>query len=193
MEKARYKKIFLKIKAWQVFLFLFLLILLTGCASKTTRFKKPDIKDAFCGPVMDYRYCKCAFHNEFCDNVGISSATANSYVRSEYNRWIAFLLKKFEKDCKEGGGIFHPKYECEHCQFPAIKKGNKCVDPNKENADEEKSKESGFKPDGPLDSSCNTTPEFENEWKKYSDIDARIPVQSRSWEAQGIVRTHERI
>jgi cation transport regulator ChaB len=195
MKKVDYKKISWETKTLYLFMFLFLLILLTGCAGKMTRFTKPDIKDDFCGPVMNYRYCKCAFHNQFCDELGISSYTANAYVRDEYNKWVAYLLAQFTKDCKEGGGIFHPKYECEYCQLPYIKKGDECINPEEEEEDEEEEKEeeTGFKPDGPLDSDCNTTPKFETEWKKYSDIDTRIPVQSRSWEAQGVVKTHEQI
>lgn len=195
MKKADYKKIFWRIKTLHMFLFLFLFILLTGCVGKMTKFEKPDIKDDFCGPIMNYKYCKCAFHNEFCDELGISSNTANSYVRDEYNRWVAHLLKQFEKDCKAGGGIFHPKDECEYCQHPYIKKGDVCINPDEEKEDEEESesKETGFKPDGPFDHNCNTTPDFETEWKKYSDIDLRIPVQSRSWEAQGVVQAHEQI
>ncbi len=181
-------------KAYSVFLFLILLILLAGCAGKMARFEKPDIKDDFCGPIMDYRYCKCAFHNEFCDELGISSNTSNVYVRNEYNRWVAHLLKQFEKDCKAGGGIFHPKYKCEYCQHPYIKQGNKCVDSGeKEESEEEKSEETGFKPDGPFDRNCNPTPNFETEWKKYSHIDARISPESRSWEAKGVFQAHEQI
>ncbi|MCK4539521.1 hypothetical protein KAU09_00020 [Candidatus Parcubacteria bacterium] len=188
MKKADFKNILWRTEACAVFLFL--LILLTGCAGKMVRFEKPDIKDNFCGPVMNYKYCKCAFHNEFCDELGISSNTANTYVRSEYNRWVAHLLKQFQDNCKAGGGIFHPRDECEYCQHPYIRQGDECVDKDEK---EESEEETGFKPDGPFDHNCNAAPEFEIEWKKYSDIDARIPLQSRSWEAQGVVRAHERI
>lgn len=178
-----------------VFLFLFLLILLTGCVGKMVRFEKPDIKDDFCGLVMNYKYCKCAFHNEFCDELGISSGTANSYVRSEYNKWVGHLLRKFEGECKAGGGIFHPKDECEYCEPPFVKQGDGCINPEEKKEDEEKDKseETGFKPDGPFDKDCNPLPEFDTEWKKYSDIDSKEPIQSRSWETQGVVRTHEQI
>ncbi len=84
-----------------VFLLLFLPILLTGCGGKMVKFEKPGIKNPFCGLVMDYRYCKCAFHNEYCEDVGISSRTANAYVRNEYSRWVAHLLKEFQDDCKK--------------------------------------------------------------------------------------------
>ncbi|MCK5061078.1 hypothetical protein KAR28_00845 [Candidatus Parcubacteria bacterium] len=193
MKKVDFKEISWRTKACMVFLSLFLLILLTGCGEKSgkmVKFEKPDIKDSFCGPIMDYRYCKCAFHNEFCDDLGISSNTANTYVRNEYDRWVAHLLKQFESDCKAGQGIFHPKDKCEYCQHPYIKQGNECVDPDKKEEDEE---EIGFKLDGPFDSNCNPTSEFETGWKKYSHIDARIPLETRSWEAQGVARAHEKI
>lgn len=193
MKSAENRKVSPGIKTIHLFLFFILLILLTGCG-KMVRFEKPDIKNDFCGPVMDYRYCKCAFHSEFCDELGISSATANSYVRGEFDRWVAYRLVQFKKDCIAGGGIFHPKDECEYCEHPYIKRGDECVNTEEEEEEEgEEEEETGFKPDGPLDSSCNTTADFEKDWKKYSDIDSRIPLQSRSWEAQGIVKTHEQI
>ncbi len=97
---------------------------------------------------------------------------------------------------KNGGGILRSGNRCEHCEDPYVKQGNKCVEQDDEEEDEDEEdeeEETGFKPDGPFDKNCNPTSEFETQWKKYSDIDLIIPVETRSWEAQGVARTHEQI
>lgn len=44
-----------------------------------------------------------------------------------------------------------------------------------------------FEPDGPFDAQCELTEEFERTWIKYSDIDERIDVAERSFEAKSLV------
>ncbi len=39
-------------------------------------------------------------------------------------------------------------------------------------------------PSDPYDENCNLKPEYQKDWKKYSDFDYRIPMESRSYEAQ---------
>lgn len=55
---------------------------LSGCSSNS------DIKNNFCGIHIDYRYCKCAFHNEYCGAIGMSSNEAEELVFSKYDEWI---------------------------------------------------------------------------------------------------------
>ena len=55
--------------------------LLSGCGGSG------DIKNNFCGVHINYQYCKCAFHNEFCDAVNMSKGEANAYVYGKYNEW----------------------------------------------------------------------------------------------------------
>src|SRR3989339_138180 len=78
------------------FLFIFFAIpfLLVGCAEKTS-FKKGDIKDDFCGAHLNFQYCKCAFHNEYCDNIGMSKSAAKDYVYEQYDKWVAEEFEKF--------------------------------------------------------------------------------------------------
>jgi hypothetical protein len=54
---------------------------LSGCSNNS------DIKNNFCGVHINYRYCKCAFHNEHCGNVGMSKSEAKEHVFSKYNTW----------------------------------------------------------------------------------------------------------
>lgn len=51
-----------------------------------------------------------------------------------------------------------------------------------------------FVPDGPFDDECNLDETaFERDWLKYSDIDSRIELGSRSWEAQQIQSTSDEL
>lgn len=168
---------------------------LTACsAGKTSNFKKPDIKDDFCGVSMDYRYCKCAFHNQFCDEIGLSSGAANSYVYDEYNNWLEQQKKNFANNCETNGGIYNGSNSCKYCEEPYYKDGNKCVKADDVDEGDNNAESTAFKPDGPFDSSCNINQEqFDNEWKKYSDFDDRIDFNSRSYEVQQNFNLYEKI
>ena len=75
---------------------LLLSVFLTGCS-------KRDIKDDFCGIHINFQYCKCAFHNKFCGNIGMTQSEAKNYVYSEYENWLEEQDKKhgvIEKDGK---------------------------------------------------------------------------------------------
>ncbi|PLX25231.1 hypothetical protein C0580_03010 [Candidatus Parcubacteria bacterium] len=169
--------------------------LLTGCSKgRVEKFQKPDIKDDFCGISMPYQYCKCAFHNEYCEDVSLSSSAANSYVREEYDKWVKGQLETFETTCNSGGGIYSNK-KCTYCEDPYYKEGNKCVKAeDKENDDDSSDQETSFVADGPFNSDCSINESsFENEWKKYSDFDDNIDFNARSWEVQQNLNTYEQI
>jgi hypothetical protein len=80
----------------------FVLLLLSGCGNS-------DVKDNFCGVHINYQYCKCAFHNEYCGNIGMSSGEAKDYVYNQYDEWKNKDLEKDsedkedEKDTEEDG------------------------------------------------------------------------------------------
>jgi hypothetical protein len=174
------------------------IFLLTGCEkSRTTKFSKPSIKDDYCGVVMNYQYCKCAFHNELCDSVGLSSGAASSYVHDEYNKWIAQRKKDFKNNCEIKGGIYNGDNDCKYCEEPYQKQGNKCVkdeDIDEDEEEEENDDEATFVPDGPFDENCNIEEsQFDKDWKKYSDFDNAIEFNSRSWEAQQHLGIYEKI
>lgn len=77
---------------------------LAACSS-AEKFKKPDIKDDFCGIHINFQYCKCAFHNDFCDSIGMSRSDARTYVNAEYDKFVDELLEKWLMACKANGGI----------------------------------------------------------------------------------------
>jgi hypothetical protein len=80
---------------------------------RTMPFDAPDIKDDFCGARIDYRLCKCAFHNDFCKDIGRSEATAGFMVRSAYAAHIAELRSDFVAHCISAGGTF-AKDRCDY-------------------------------------------------------------------------------
>ena len=94
-----------------VFTSLILIFILTGCGmssrgiSGTENFKKPNIKDQFCGIEISFQYCKCAFHNEYCDSIGMSKGGANKYVREQYDNWIEMLRQDFTSRCENANGF----------------------------------------------------------------------------------------
>lgn len=174
--------------------FFMVAFLFSGCTKgKTTKFTKPDIKDDFCGVVMNFQYCKCAFHNEYCDTVSLSSGDANSYVQDEYNKWIKELKDKFGTECEMAGGIYNGNDKCTYCEDPYVKENNKCVK-QKEGDQDQDSEASAFRPDGPFNSDCSINEEiFANDWRKYSDFDNAIQFDQRSWEAQQTLGVYEQI
>ncbi|MBN2095935.1 hypothetical protein JW752_00880 [Candidatus Peregrinibacteria bacterium] len=64
-----------------------------------------DIKNEFCGVHIDFRYCKCAFHGQYCDELGIDSAASNSWVYSQWDVWKEKMKSQFMTGCLQGGGI----------------------------------------------------------------------------------------
>lgn len=53
--------------------------------------KPYNIKTDYCGVKVRAEYCKCAFHNEkiYCDRIGLDSSSANEYVQSGYQNFLA--------------------------------------------------------------------------------------------------------
>lgn len=178
-----------KLRTGAAFGLLFVLTLaLSGCAQKGETFTRPDIKDDFCGVIINPQYCRCAFHNEYCDVVGLSPASANWYVRSEYRRWVKYLENEFKIKCEASNGWVKGN-ACYHCEEGDIRDGNNCINPE---LAEQKEEEAGDKEDEKKE--CVTDkPDFADNWQKYSDIDNRIPLESRSWEAQNLLKTQEQI
>ena len=172
-------------------LFAGLALVLTGCSNKgygqATKFSYPDIKDDFCGVQINFQYCKCAFHNEFCDAIGLKKGAANDYVQSEFDKWLSLQLASFGDNCVAQGGIFK-KDKCQYCDEGYLAKDGNCVSA----ADESQATEEEFVPDGPLTADCKIKPdEFDQDWKKYSDIDEVIPFEERSYEAKQTLTTYE--
>lgn len=120
--------------------------------SRTVQFETPDIKDGYCGQRIDYRICKCSFHNEMCEDIGRTRSVASFILNSKYGAHVSQLRAGFIASCKAGGG----KYISDRCEYYEKTKDEKECLPS----------------------------DFDAQWKKYSDIDDRIPPNERSFEAK---------
>lgn len=163
---------------------------MAGCTAsqqgvaRVEQFAYPDIKQAFCGVHINYQFCKCAFHGEFCKEVVLSKSAANKEVQRQYDEWVAGQVAIFGQKCTSASGSFNKaKASCSYCSagYRAGEAGCVAV-----NAVAEKS-------DSVLDSQCKVRAEiFDREWKKYSDIDAAIPYADRSYEAKQLYDAQEK-
>ncbi len=92
-------------------------------------YQEPSIKNDYCGPVMNYKYCKCAFHGQHCDAVGMDSAGANNYVQSGFTNWANEKRVQFGAVCNEQGGIqktIDGQFGCLYCDPPSFKYEGDC-------------------------------------------------------------------
>lgn len=175
---------------------------LAGCGTlpdgvgSSEDFEKPSIKDAFCGINIDYQYCKCAFHGQFCKEINMSRKEANAYVQEQYEQWLTGKRSEFSTNCTTNNG-YMDKDTCRFCEqgFTATK--DACVPGEPQQvADEETSYDEGVVlPEGPYNEDCTLQQEqFDQDWKKYSDIDNAIAPEDRSYEAkQALVATNSMI
>lgn len=144
---------------------------------KGAEFEAPDIKDDFCGVHINYQYCKCGFHGDYCDSVNLDRSGANSYVQGEYNSYVSGLRESFASVCETGNG-FMDGDDCYVCPEGTELTGSRC-----RILEEEGGEVVAAEPEPAADElpSCN---ELEEDWEKYSDIDWRIPMEERSYEAK---------
>ena len=73
---------------------------LSGCSDKS------DIKNNFCGVNIDARYCKCAFHNEYCESLGMSKGEAKDHVYQKHEEWQNPDVEALQKKCNDKNGAF---------------------------------------------------------------------------------------
>lgn len=66
-----------------------------------------DIKNDFCGAVIEASLCQCAFHDDNCQSTGLDQQGAEEYLYSEFDLWTtqqekercAALDKDYEGEC----------------------------------------------------------------------------------------------
>ena len=142
------------------------LIILSGCAEKTT-FKKGDIKNSFCGVAINYQYCKCAFHNDYCDEIGMKKGEAKNYVNEQYDKWTESQFEKYKNSCRAGNGIVKGK-SCVQCDLGEVSQDDKCISVDDVELDEEDDDEmvdEGEKGECKYDSDCDPICEGDIMWK----------------------------
>lgn len=159
-------KIFLKpITSFLIFLFIALPV---HANTVRTQYEIPDVREAFCGPVMQPRFCRCAFHNE-CGEEMDASAT-HSYVLSEFQEWNRQQIQRMGETCLQRDGHWDKgTWTCVRCTGGDVREGNKCITSEKVD---------------PAVQECKEALEnIDEDWEKYSDFDGRLGTDV-SWEVQ---------
>jgi hypothetical protein len=177
-----------------IILSIFVLLFLVGCISKPQGvakdedFKKPDIKDDFCGIYINFQYCKCAFHGDFCKEIGMSKKEAKKYVQNEYDKWLETKRLEFNTNCQNANGYFIDD-TCNYCEEGYIAQKDLCIISNEADLDK---KDNVKLPEGPYNKDCSLKQdEFDRDWKKFSDIDEAIAPEERSYEAKEALTAYE--
>jgi hypothetical protein len=86
----------------KIIFFVPVFLIIMGCADGG----KDAIKNQFCGVHISAQYCKCAFHNEFCGDIGMTKSEAKKYVYDEYDKWQNGGKEEWANECQENNGIF---------------------------------------------------------------------------------------
>jgi hypothetical protein len=139
-------------------------LFLSGCGGG---YNKNDIKNKFCGIHINYQYCKCAFHGEFCDAIGMSKGEAKDYVYEEYGKWKDGGQEKFEQECLEKNGYMIGQ-TCNRCDADQVVENNRCVDAGEaeeEEIGEEEEEVSEENETCKYDSDCDAICEGSVKWK----------------------------
>ena len=88
-----------------IFVLFSLALALPASAAKEEKYDVPDVKNDYCGIVMPFQDCKCAFHNEYCEaSVKKNSRESRAYVMDKFNAWVGDLIYKFGSACVDKGG-----------------------------------------------------------------------------------------
>lgn len=143
--------------------------------SRSVNMQEFDIRNDFCGVHINFQYCKCAFHDEYCGSIGMDQDSANSHVQSEFGTWVEGKRTEFKNSCETNNGRFSAD-TCRYCDAPNEWKGSSCLAPGQEESKE-----------------CLDDDEIEDNWAKYSDIDEAIPLSDRSFEAQQFTKVGEEL
>ncbi len=141
------------------------LIVLSGCG------EKGDIKDHFCGVHIKVQYCKCAFHNEMCEDINMSKGEAKDYVYAQWDEWNNGGSEKWKEECIADNGVFFGN-TCMKCGTDEIATETKCVPIEEEVLEETKDKIDEEIDDGKemigdckYDSDCSSVCEGDVSWK----------------------------
>jgi len=138
----------------------FLIFLFSGCTDTIT-FESGDKKDDFCGPHINFQYCKCANHGDYCDSIGMSRGEAKDYVDEKYDKWVDEEKEVFARDCRNDNGVYD-NGKCTYCDEGEQAINGECLVNNEENENDEYAEEDEY----------GDEEEFEGECKYDSDCDA---------------------
>lgn len=110
-----------------------LCLVLVGCkvddefVSHTTEFRDPHIKDDFCGVHINFMWCKCTFHNEFCDGINTTQDGAREHLYNEFEKWTEEQRDDFMANCIAQNGYMENEETCAICVEGAAPQDGWCV------------------------------------------------------------------
>ena len=110
---------------------LYSIVLFSNTASAAIvveEFEKPDIKNDFCGAMIDFRYCKCGFHGDkdFCKQIGQSESSADSIVQDKFSAYVDDEKNRFKNNCENNNGILSGD-TCTWCTEEHFRYKDTCV------------------------------------------------------------------
>jgi len=143
---------------------------------EVNRYVVPNVKDDYCGAHINFQFCRCAFHDEYCTDVGMDQDGAHGHVLSAFREWNRERIQKMGESCLKNGGYWNKgQWSCAICTEGDVLNGSSCVAQKK--------------------NTCNAddVAEFESDWKKFSDFDPVIPVNEASYEVQQYDRVLDEI
>ncbi len=93
----------------QIIVLILACFLLSGCFANSdydVHYVGKDIKEDYCGEVVETAYCQCANHGEMCDEAGVTQAEAQAGLESGFDTWSEEDIAVFEADCESNDGKF---------------------------------------------------------------------------------------
>jgi hypothetical protein len=139
----------------------FIALLLTSpvlAGKQENTYKIPDVREAFCGPEIAPRFCKCAFHNQCGQNM--DQGASYDTVLSGFREWNRQNIQAMGEACKRADGHWNKStWTCTYCTEGDERQGTRCVAPEKID---------------PEVAECKAAlRDFPSTWEKYSDFDDR--------------------
>ena len=97
-------------------------------ATREEKYEIPDVKNDYCGNVIQFQDCKCAFHNKYCESATKKDSwESRIYVMNKFNSWVSELIFEFAKKCSLNGGEWNkPSLTCSYpdSMAKAVKKSD---------------------------------------------------------------------
>lgn len=164
-----------------LFASLFIFIFFTApvlAGTEVRTYEIPDVREAFCGPEISPRHCKCAFHNQCGD--GMDSDASFALVLSSFQEWNRGKIQAMGEQCLKRDGYWDKSdWQCTFCTEGDVLSGQKCVTPKQ--IDPEKAE------------CAAALKNLPNSWEKYSDFDTRIAISDASYEVNEYNRVLDEI
>ncbi len=156
-----------------------LTVSLAYASTEVTYYEVPGVKDEFCGVQINFQYCKCAFHNEYCKDIGLNPSTAHTYVQEKFRAWNQERIQAMAEQCLSSGGFWNKAdWSCLTCTAGDILTGTKCASPESTEVDTRE---------------CRAAlTNLSQDWEKYSDFDDRLG-NNVSYEVQQFNQTLDQI